>query len=149
MASNLLFILENKSWGINPIPSKFQRAVVPGNPNLHAYPIWGEGGRSIDFAYNPLFVADACGSLKPSSFATGSGPTCQATWSYNWSIGSRIRLHILGLPGPQRIGISLEFGFTPPTLFSRIKSKFDAMKVFTTFIFAAKNVPNFYFSHQT
>jgi len=31
MTSNLFFILENKVGGINPILSKFQRAVVPGN----------------------------------------------------------------------------------------------------------------------
>jgi len=46
---------------------------------------------------------------------------------------------VLRLPGPQRMGISLELGFIPQLLFSRIKSKFDATKVFTTFISRRKN----------
>jgi len=46
-------------------------------------------------------------------------------------------METLGLPGPQRMGISLELVFIPPTFIS--KSKCDVMKVFTTFIFAAKN----------
>jgi len=41
--------------------------------------------------------------------------------------------------GPQLFGICLGLDFIPQLLFSRIKSKFDAMKVFTTFISAAKN----------
>ena len=47
--------------------------------------------------------------------------------------------YVLGSPGPQRIGISLELDFVPQLLASRIQSKFDAMKVFTTFMLAAKN----------
>jgi len=55
----------------------------------------------------------------------------------------------LGLPGPQRIGVSLELAFIPQLLFSRIKSKFDAMKVFS--IFRGEKIswlPNFYFPHE-
>jgi len=40
---------------------------------------------------------------------------------------------------PLLFGICLELDFRPQLLFSRIKSKFDAVKVFTTFIFAVKN----------
>jgi len=41
--------------------------------------------------------------------------------------------------GPQLFGICLRLDFIPQLLFSRIKSEFDVMKVFTTFICAAKN----------
>jgi len=53
-----------------------------------------------------------------------------------------IVVYKLGLPdclGPHLFGFCLELDFTPQLLFSRAESKFDAMKVFTTFIFAVKN----------
>ena len=53
--------------------------------------------------------------------------------------------------GPQLFGICLELDFIPQLLCSRIKSKFDAMKVFTTFIFATKTISwvlNFYSPHE-
>jgi len=68
-------------------------------------------------------------------FACGNGQSHSITSKIQRCWDFRLRL-----PGPQRIGISLELGFIPQLLFSRIKSKFDAMKAFTTFIFAAKKV---------
>jgi len=47
----------------------------------------------------------------------------------------------VGIAGTTANGYFFGIGFcTPQLLFSRIKSKFDAMKVFTTVIFAAKKL---------
>jgi len=54
----------------------------------------------------------------------------------------------LGLPGPQRMGISLELGSIHPTFIFKYKNKFDVMKVFTFFHFRGERicwVLNFYF----